>query len=76
MAQFIPRLEQWRAQGRTVTGATLYREVAREWLIRDKEKQSFKPEVKEQLAADLAAHLWRIQQRGLSAHELEDWLGA
>jgi WD40 repeat protein/nucleoside phosphorylase len=75
VAQFIPRIEQWRAAGRRVTGATLYREVAREWLIRDKQKQSFQPEDKEQLAGDLAAHLWRNGQRGLSARELEAWLG-
>jgi WD40 repeat protein/nucleoside phosphorylase len=73
---FIPRIEQWKAQGRTVTGATLYREVAREWLIRDKEKQSFTPEAKEQLAADLAAHLWRQGLRGLPAADLEHWLVA
>ncbi|HEU4407406.1 MAG TPA: NACHT domain-containing protein [Polyangiaceae bacterium] len=75
VAQFIPRIEEWRAAGRRVTGATLYREVAREWLIRDKQKQSFQPEDKEQLAGDLAAYLWREGQRGLSARELEAWLG-
>ncbi len=74
VARFVPRLEAWRAEGRMVTGATLYREVAREWLIRDQEKQSFKPEDKEQLASDLAAHLWRSGETGLSARELESWL--
>ncbi|MCC2956434.1 NACHT domain-containing protein [Massilia sp. IC2-477] len=75
VAQFIPRIEQWRTEGRQITGATLYREVAREWLIRDKEKQSFQPEDKERLAGDLAAHLWKISRRGLRAHDLELWLG-
>jgi WD40 repeat protein/nucleoside phosphorylase len=75
VTRFIPQLEQWRAQGRTVTGATLYREMAREWLVRDKAKQSFQPEDKERLAADLAAHLWRQESRGLTARELESWLG-
>jgi WD40 repeat protein/nucleoside phosphorylase len=75
VTRFIPQLEQWRAQGRTVTGATLYREMVREWLVRDKAKQSFQPEDKEQLAADLAAHLWRQESRGLTARELESWLG-
>jgi nucleoside phosphorylase/uncharacterized protein YjbI with pentapeptide repeats len=74
VAQFLPRIERWRAQGRPVTGVTLYREVAQEWLIRDKEKQSFQPEDKMQLAGDLAAELWRGQQRGLRAHQLEGWL--
>jgi WD40 repeat protein/nucleoside phosphorylase/uncharacterized protein YjbI with pentapeptide repeats len=75
VTRFIPQLEKWRAQGRTVTGATLYREMAREWLVRDKAKQHFQPEDKEQLAADLAAHLWRQESRGLTARELESWLG-
>ena len=74
VTQFIPKLEAWRLAGRRVNGATLYREVAREWLIRDKAKQSFVPEDKEHLAADLAAHFWRHQLRGLSAPELERWL--
>jgi nucleoside phosphorylase/uncharacterized protein YjbI with pentapeptide repeats len=74
VARFIPQLEQWRAEGRTVTGATLYREMAREWLVRDKAKQSFQPEDKERLAADLAAHLVQAKRRGLTATELEIWL--
>ena len=76
VARFIPRIERWRAQGKRVTGVTLYREVAREWLIRDKEKQSFQPEDKEALAADLAAHMWRKGQLGLGARELESWLSS
>ncbi|MFC3683175.1 WD40 domain-containing protein [Hydrogenophaga luteola] len=76
VSRFLPQIERWQAEGRTVTGATLYREVAREWLIRDKEKQSFQPEDKERLAADLAAHLWRQKLRGLDAPALEAWLGA
>ena len=76
VSRFLPKIEHWQAEGRTVTGATLYREVAREWLIRDKEKQSFQPEDKERLAASLAAHLWQQQLRGLDAPALEAWLGA
>ncbi|MDO9068720.1 MAG: NACHT domain-containing protein [Deltaproteobacteria bacterium] len=76
VARFVPRIQSWQQQGRTITGATLYREVAREWLIRDKEKQSFQPQDKERLAGDLAAHLWRTGQRGMRAFELEQWLDA
>lgn len=76
VAQFIPRIRSWQQQGKTITGATLYREVAREWLLRDKEKQSFQPEDKQRLASDLAAHLWRCAQRGMRAKALEDWLDA
>jgi WD40 repeat protein len=75
VSRFLPQIERWQAEGRKVTGATLYREVAREWLIRDKEKQSFQPEDKERLAAALAAHLWQQKSRGLSAPALEAWLG-
>ena len=74
VAQFIPRIRSWQQQGKIITGATLYREVAREWLLRDKEKQSFQPEDKQRLASDLAAHLWRSGQRGMRAKALEDWL--
>ncbi|MCA0325659.1 MAG: pentapeptide repeat-containing protein [Proteobacteria bacterium] len=75
ISRFLPQIERWQAAGRTVTGATLYREVAREWLIRDREKQSFQPEDKERLAAALAAHLWQKNLRGLNAPALETWLG-
>ncbi|MFZ6779711.1 NACHT domain-containing protein [Undibacterium sp. Ji83W] len=75
VADFVPMLEQWRAQGKRVTGATLYREVAKQWLIRDKEKQSFQPEDKLLLASALAAHLWRNKLKGITARQLESWLG-
>ncbi|MCH8619512.1 NACHT domain-containing protein [Undibacterium sp. TS12] len=75
VADFVPMLEQWRAQGKRVTGATLYREVAKQWLIRDKEKQSFQPEDKLLLASALAAHFWRNKLKGITAKQLESWLG-
>ncbi len=75
ITRFLPRIEQWRAQGRKVSGATLYREVAQDWLMRDKNKQHFRLEDKLQLATDLAVRLWREGQRGLTATELELWLG-
>ncbi|BBB64837.1 hypothetical protein UNDYM_0584 [Undibacterium sp. YM2] len=75
VADFVPMLEQWRAQGKRVTGATLYREVAKQWLIRDKEKQSFQPEDKLLLASALAAHFWRNKLKGITARQLESWLG-
>jgi hypothetical protein len=74
VARCIPRLEQWRAQGRTVTGATLYREMAREWLVRDEGKQSLQADDKERLAAYLTGHLVQVNRRGLTATELETWL--
>ncbi|MDQ5988405.1 MAG: Tol-Pal system protein TolB [Syntrophus sp. SKADARSKE-3] len=76
VSQFIPRIQSWILQDRTITGASLYREVTREWLIRDKDKQSFQVQDKERLASDLSAHLWRIGQRGMYAMDLEAWLDA
>ncbi|MEF8712119.1 MAG: pentapeptide repeat-containing protein [Accumulibacter sp.] len=74
VAEFIPRIQSWQRQGRAISGVTLYREVVREWLLRDEEKQSFQPEDKERIASDLAAHLVRQGLRSFSARELENWL--
>ncbi len=75
VAQFLPEIEQIQAEKRTVTGATLYRKVALQWATRDKNKQSFQPEDKSRLAASLAGHLWQTSARGVTAIELESWLG-
>ena len=57
-------------------GVTLYREIVRDWLDRDRGKTHLKPEHKLALAADLAAELWRRGQRLLPADELESWFHA
>ena len=36
IGRLLPRLEQWRAEGRQVQGVTLYREIVRDWLDRDR----------------------------------------
>jgi hypothetical protein len=54
IAQHIPRLEAWRAEGRSVTGASLYGEVVQEWLERDAGKHVLKPDHKARLMEHLA----------------------
>ncbi len=76
IGRLLPRLEQWRAEGRQVQGVSLYREIVRDWLDRDRGKTHVKPEHKLDLAADLAAELWRRGQRLLPAGELESWFHA
>ncbi|GAB4089021.1 phosphorylase family protein [Hydrogenophaga soli] len=72
--QFLPQIEQWKRSGQRITGAVLYREVARNWLVRDKQKQSLRLEDKEALAADMARWFAQTRQRGVSASALEDWV--
>ena len=74
VADFLPRIEAMRESGTRVTGAMLYREVAREWLIRDKQKQTLRLEDKEEIASELAWRLCKGEKRGISARELEKWL--
>ncbi|MDR2252726.1 MAG: pentapeptide repeat-containing protein, partial [Bifidobacteriaceae bacterium] len=88
VAQQIPQLEEMRAAGRPVFGATLYRQMARDWFDRDASKHHIKrPEDKMALAAALAARLTREGAGssaaamgsaqgsvGLPVKTLEDWL--
>jgi len=73
LAPLVPKLEQWRAEGRRVQGVTVYREMVRDWLARDKGKHQIQPEHKLALARDLAAELWRSGQRLISAERLSSW---
>ena len=44
------------------------------WLARDSGKHHIRPEDKHDLAAHLAAHLWRTRASALPVAELENWL--
>jgi len=68
------RLEQWKAEGRQVTGLTLYRFVVEEWLLRDGGKHQFNPEHKQMLMEHVAAELTRSGGRSWFAGQLEQWL--
>ena len=74
VADFLPRIESMRERGTRVTGAVLYREVAREWLIRDKQKQTLRLEDKEKIATELAWKFCKTHDRSMPAHLLEEWL--
>ncbi len=70
----LPRLEEWKAAGKQVTGLTLYRFVVEEWLLRDVGKHQFNPEHKQMLMEHVAAELLRSGGRTWSAKHLEQWL--
>ena len=74
IARQFARLEQWKAEGKNVTGLTLYRFVVDEWLLRDAGKHQFNPEHKQMLMERVAAELTRSGARSWSAGQLEDWL--
>jgi hypothetical protein len=67
IAQMIPSLERWRAEGRRVQGVTVYREMVQSWLQRDKGKHQIKAEHKLLIARDLAAELWQRKTRRIGA---------
>ena len=74
IANDIAKLEQWRAQGKKVSGVTLYRHMVLAWLERDNPKHQIGPDHKQLLMEYLAAALWREGQRSWSVVELEQWL--
>jgi nucleoside phosphorylase/uncharacterized protein YjbI with pentapeptide repeats len=73
VAEQLPGIKQAQAEGRTVNGATLYREMARKWLDRDERKHHIKPRYKLSLAAHLAAHLWKTRSSSMPVDDLEEW---
>ena len=74
IAENIHLLEQWRLEGRKVSGATLYRHLVRSWLERDAGKHQLTPDHKQLLMERIAADLWRGGARTWSVVDLEQWL--
>ena len=72
--QQFGKLEREKAEGRRVTGLTLYRFFVEEWLLRDSGKHQLIPEHKQRLMENIAADLVRQKQRSWAAGQLEDWL--
>ena len=70
----IPQLEQWKLEGRRVTGVTLYRHMVLSWLERDQGKHTITPEHKQRLMEHFAAELWRSGRRTWSVGDIEQWL--
>ncbi|WP_345020826.1 NACHT domain-containing protein, partial [Saccharothrix violaceirubra] len=74
VAAQVPFIEQRLAHGRPVHAATIYRQVLRDWLARDRGKHRLRPDHKLTLMARLAAWAWKRGDRRLDAAELDDWL--
>ncbi len=68
------KLEQWKVEGRRITGLTLYRFLVEEWLLRDQGKHQIVPDHKQMLMEYIAAELVRSKQRVWTATELDQWL--
>lgn len=74
IAKEIPQIEQWKMEGKVVTGVTLYRHMVRSWLERDTGKHTLTPSHKQRLMEQFAAELWRSGRRDWSVDDLEQWL--
>ncbi|MDS4059698.1 MAG: pentapeptide repeat-containing protein, partial [Candidatus Contendobacter sp.] len=74
IAENLHRLEQWRMEGRKVSGATLYRHMILSWLERDAGKHQLTADHKQLLMERIAADLWRGGARTWSVADLEQWL--
>ncbi len=68
------RIEKWKAEGRRITGLTLYREMVLSWLERDNGKHHFSADHKQAIMEHFAAELWRTGEKFWSIGEIEDWL--
>ena len=73
VSEFIPEIEADHLAGRKVHGVSLYRKMVRRWLERDSGKHHIRPQDKMQLAADLAAFLWRDGGGSIDIHQIENW---
>ncbi|HYL74198.1 MAG TPA: TIR domain-containing protein [Bryobacteraceae bacterium] len=74
IAKEFAQIEQWKAEGRRVTGLMLYRHMVRSWLERDQGKHQLTPDHKQALMEYFAAELWRAGERSWSVENLEQWL--
>ena len=74
LTQHIGVIEQWRAEGRTVTGVDLYRHMVLSWLERDTGKHQLTPDHKQLLMEHFAAALWRSGRKSWKVGEIEQAL--
>jgi uncharacterized protein YjbI with pentapeptide repeats len=70
----LPRIEQWKLEGRRVSGTDLYREMVLSWLERDTGKHQLTPDHKQCLMEQLAAAFWCSGRRDWQVGEVEQWL--
>ena len=74
IAKEFTQIEQWKLEGRRVTGVDLYRHMVLSWLERDTGKHQITPDHKQRMMEAFAAELWRSGQRSWTVGRLEDWL--
>nr|WP_169730382.1 pentapeptide repeat-containing protein [Amycolatopsis alba] len=74
VAAQIPFIEDRLSQQRPVHAATIYRQVLRDWLERDRGKHRLRSDHKLTLMARLAAWSWRRGARRVDSADLDDWL--
>ena len=74
VAAQIPFIERRHAEQRPVHAATIYQQVLRDWLARDRGKHRLRPDHKLTLMARLAAWSWRRGGRRVDSTDLDDWL--
>jgi WD40 repeat protein/DNA polymerase III delta prime subunit len=74
IAEQFAQIEQWKAEGRRVTGLTLYRHMVLSWLERDQGKHQLTPDHKQALMEHYSAELWRSGAKSWSVGDLEQWL--
>ncbi|MGH3625567.1 MAG: NACHT domain-containing protein, partial [Sciscionella sp.] len=74
VAAQIPFIERRHAEQRPVHAATIYRQVLRDWLARDRGKHRLRPDHKLTLMARLAAWSWQRGSRRVDSTDLDDWL--
>ena len=74
VAAQIPFIERRHAERRPVHAATIYRQVLRDWLARDRGKHRLRPDHKLTLMARLAAWSWQRGSRRVDSTDLDDWL--
>jgi WD40 repeat protein len=74
IAEQFAHIEQWKAEGRRVTGLMLYRHMVRSWLERDQGKHQLTPDHKQALMEHFAAKLWGSGAHFGSVEDLEQWL--
>ncbi len=76
IARHLPQIEQWKLEGKRVTGVDLYRHMVLSWLERDGGKHTISPPHKQMLMEHFAAALHRSGKRSWTVDDLEDWLVA
>ena len=75
LVEHIERLEERWAAGETVTTATIYDEITREWIERDETKHKLDPVYKRLLMEELAAAMWKSGKKQWEWAQLRKWWG-